>query len=71
MQMISSQRHNEKGAGMKKERKKGRRSKKPNKAIFEMMYYNPNMTVYEIAQFYEVSIHTIYKWASEYRKETA
>lgn len=56
---------------MKKERKKGRRSKKPNKAMFEMMYYNPNMTVYEIAQFYEVSIHTIYKWASEYRKETA
>lgn len=52
-------------------RKRGRNSKKPNKAIFETMYYNPSTTVYEIAQFYGVSIHTVYKWAAQFRKEKA
>lgn len=52
-----------------KTRKKGRMKKKPNKEQFEMMYYNPNMTVYEIAEFYKVKIQTVYNWASQFRKE--
>lgn len=55
--------------GRKMYRKKGRKSKKPNKAIFEGLYYHSQSTINEIAEFYNVSIHTIYKWASEFRKE--
>lgn len=50
-------------------RKRGKKSLKPNKEIFESMYYNPSMTTYEIAEFYGVSIRTIYNWANQFRKE--
>lgn len=50
-------------------RKRGRPNKKPNKATFDMIYYNNNMTIHEIAEFFGVSIYTIYKWASDFRKE--
>lgn len=50
-------------------RKKGRRLKKPDKAIFEMYYNNQNITVDELAELWNVKKSTIYKWASEFRKE--
>lgn len=51
------------------ERKRGRKSKKPVREQFEMMYYNNTMTVYEIADFYRVNKQTIYNWATQFKKE--
>lgn len=50
-------------------RKRGRPSKRPIKAEFELLYYNNHMTIREIAAYYNASIYTIYKWASDFRKE--
>lgn len=50
-------------------KKRGRKLVKPNKEIFEMLYYNEAMTAKQIADFYRVKISTVYKWASEFRKE--
>ena len=48
-------------------KKPGRKPKKPNKAIFEMMYCN--MTAKELAKHYEVTEQTIFNWAAKFRKE--
>lgn len=54
-----------------KYRKKGRIRKKPDKAIFEMYYNNPTITIDELANIWNVKKSTVYKWASEFRKEQA
>lgn len=54
-----------------KQRKKGRPRKKPSKEEFEMLYYNNSITIYELAELWKVTPGTIYKWASEFRKEDA
>lgn len=50
-------------------RKRGRKLLKPNKEEFETLYYNINVSVYEMAELYNVNIKTIYNWAAQFRKE--
>lgn len=50
-------------------KKRGRKPIKPDKAIFEMLYYNENMTARELAKHYRVTEQTILNWAYQFRKE--
>lgn len=50
-------------------RKKGRKTVRPTKDEFEKMYYNPEKTVYDLANTYKVNIQTIYNWAFYYRNK--
>lgn len=47
---------------------KGRKSKAPPKEIFDMQYYDMNISAEELAKIYGVKLHTIYNWATMYRK---
>lgn len=51
-------------------KKKGRKNRKPNKAEFEYLYYALDMSAEEMAIKYNVKPHTIYNWATEYRKKS-
>lgn len=51
------------------QKKRGRKSLKPNKAIFETLYYNENITARELAKHYGVTEQTILNWAYQFRKE--
>lgn len=51
-----------------KGRKRGRNLKRPSREIFEMMYYNPSVTIYELSNLWKVRPQTIYNWASYYSK---
>lgn len=53
---------------MKKYRNKGRPKKKPNKAEFELLYYNFEIPIEKLAERYEVTTKTIYNWAYQFRK---
>lgn len=50
-------------------KKRGRKPLKPNKTIFETLYYNDNMTARELAKHYGVTEQTILNWAYQFRKE--
>ena len=50
-------------------KKRGRKPLKPNKAIFETLYYNENVTARELAKHYKVTEQTILNWAYQFRKE--
>lgn len=47
---------------------KGRKSKAPPKEIFDMQYYDMNISAEEMAKIYNVKVTTIYNWATNYRK---
>lgn len=49
-------------------KRKGQPSKAPPKAIFDMQYYDMNLSAEEMAKEYGVTIHTVYNWATMYRK---
>lgn len=53
---------------MKKKRPKGRPRKRPNVEEFELLYYNPSITIYELAEHWKVKPQTIYNWASYFSK---
>lgn len=50
-------------------KKRGRKSKKPNKDIFLTLYYNETTKAEELANTYAVTVQTIYNWANEFKKE--
>ena len=50
-------------------KKRGRKPKKPNKEIFEILYYNDSIRAENLAQTYEVKTQTIYNWAQQFKKE--
>lgn len=49
-------------------KRKGRKSKAPPKAIFDMQYYDMDLSTREMAEMYGVKPHTIENWATAYRK---
>lgn len=51
-------------------KKRGRKSKLPNKQMFETLYYNNEITAKEIAKIYNVKEQTVYNWANQLRKES-
>lgn len=53
----------------RKRKRKGRRSKRPNKAEFDMRYYTLNMDAEAIAKEYGVKASTVYGWAYQFRNE--
>ena len=53
---------------MKKYRPKGRPRKRPTIEEFELLYYNPSITIYELAEHWNVKPQTIYNWATYYSK---
>ena len=53
---------------MIKYRNKGRPKKRPNKAEFELLYYNFEVPVEKLAEKYQVKTKTIYNWAYQFRK---
>lgn len=56
---------------MKRRTKKGgRKSKRPNKEMFETLYYNDEVTASELAKLYNVAESTIYNWAFQFRNES-
>lgn len=46
----------------------GRKNLKPNKFIFESLYYNNDTKAEDLAKNYNVSKQTIYNWAYQFRK---
>lgn len=54
---------------MVKYKRKGQPSKAPPKAIFDMQYYDMNLSAKEMAEMYNVKIHTVYNWATMYRNQ--
>lgn len=48
-------------------KKAGRKSKRPDKTQFEMIY--SRQTAQQAADFFGVSPQTIYQWAVQFRKE--
>lgn len=47
---------------------RGHPQKRPSKAVFDMQYYDMNLTPQEMANAYNVKVSTIYNWATYYRK---
>lgn len=50
-------------------KKRGRKTKKPNKKYFEMLYYNDSIKASDLADLFKVKEQTIYNWANKFRKE--
>lgn len=46
---------------------RGHPMKRPSKAIFDMQYYDMNLSPEEMAKAYGVKITTIYNWATYFR----
>ncbi len=53
---------------MKKYRNRGKPKIKPDKTEFELLYYNSQIPIKELAEQYNVTTRTIYNWAYEFRK---
>lgn len=53
---------------MYKRKPRGRKAKVPSKKEFEFLYYEMNLTAKELAERYDVALHTIYNLATKYRK---
>lgn len=49
-------------------RKRGRPQKRPTKEEFERLYYDSAITIYELADHWEVVPQTIYNWARYFKK---
>lgn len=47
---------------------RGHPMKRPSKTIFDMQYYDMNLSAEEMAKMYGVKLSTIYNWATIYRK---
>lgn len=47
----------------------GRKSKRPTKYEFEMLYLDIGMSAQEMADRYGVAKQTIYQWSNQFRKE--
>lgn len=52
----------------KKQRKKGRPTKRPSLEEFNLLYYNPSITIYELAEHWKVKPQTVYNWATYFSK---
>lgn len=46
----------------------GRKTKIPNKEVFEMLYYNDSTSAKDLANTYGVAVQTIYNYAYKLRK---
>lgn len=51
-------------------KKGGRKSQRPNKQMFETMYYNDSVSAKELAKLWGVAESTIYNWAFQFRHES-
>lgn len=63
--MISERRYK----NMVRYKKKGGKTKAPPKAEFDFLYYDCDMSAQQMAEKYNVNIHTVYNWAVKYRNE--
>lgn len=55
---------------MKRLKKGGRKSQRPNKEMFESLYYNDSTSAKELAKIWSVAESTIYNWAFQFRNES-
>lgn len=51
------------------EKKRGRKTNRPNKEKFESIYYNDQISAKEIAEMFKVTESTIYNWAFQFKHE--